>query len=654
MPDFAVSTAFTPIDKVSAAFKNMGRNATNFGNKAALGFKKANRSGSVFGGTLKAILSAGVISRGIGLLREGIGATVREFISFDQAIVSSSAKFKGLNIQTEAGQKTLLELKKTARDVGAATQFSAGEAAQGLDFLAMAGFNAEQSMALLPGVTNLATVANVDLARSTDIASDALGAFGLMTEDSVQLQKNFTRQNDVMALTMSRTNTGIEDMFESVKKGAPAFTAAGQSLETFNALVGIMANSGVKGAESGTQLRNVMLRLASPTKEAQKQLKAMGVVTQDSKGNFRDVVDILGDLEKGTKKMGTAQKTAALATIFGARSVTGINILLQAGTKSIRGFREELLDAAGASVKMANIMRGSLGNRLKALQSAAFEIGFKFIEAFEKQGGGAIDSFTQFLRNLDVQPFINGLKVLVKGMIGLFKIIKFLSPFLISLGVAFVAFKTIMVGMAIVSTVQKAFLLLTSALKAVAVAQGILNAIMTANPIGLIVVGIAALIAGIVLLVIHWDTVTEVIKKNTEAFLLFLGPIGTLINMVLILRKHWSTIVDAFKNKGMVAGIKAIGLAILDFMLAPLRGVLQILAKLPFATDFAKNALSKLQIDVDKADVQRESPNSEEVKAQQSEFKGNININGAPQGTTVESRSKGPNKVNMQLAGAAP
>lgn len=422
MPDFAVRTKFTAQDKVTKAFGRMGRSADKFGNRSEKAFRRASRSATKFKGVTSGILKAGALLGGIGALTMGLRTVTTEFIEFDQAITSASAKFKDLDLLTEKGRKTLQRLKTTARDVGAATQFSAGEAAQGLDFLAMAGFNAEQSMVALPGVVDLATVANLDLARSTDIASDSLGAFGLMTQNTEKLQKNFTRLNDVMALTMARTNTNMEAMFEAIQKGAPAFTAAGQSLETFNALLGVMANSGVKGGEAGTSLRNVMLRLAKPTGEAQKVIESLGVNTRDKlTGNFRDVVDILADFEKGLRGMGTAQRTAALSIIFGARVVTGMNILLKEGSKSIRSFREELLDSAGASERMANIMRQSIGNQLKALRSAAIELGFKFFEAFEKDGVSGVKALTKAIRELDVKPLIEDMKLIRKDMKELFK-----------------------------------------------------------------------------------------------------------------------------------------------------------------------------------------------------------------------------------------
>jgi len=392
---FSVSTTFKSKDRMSKTFDKMSGRA------------------KAFGGVLKGVLGANVIMKGVQLLSRGLRAVGSEFVAFDQAIISASAKFKGLDMTTEAGIKTFELLGETARDIASKTQFSAGQMAEGLDFLAMAGFTAEQAMASLDGVVNLATVANIDLARATDIASDSLGAFGLMTEDAEQLQINFTRQNDVMAATMTSTNTSMEDLFESIKKGAPAFTAAGQSMETFNALTGAMANSGIKGSEAGTSLRNVMLRLANPAAEAAELMDQLGIVTQDSQGNFLDVIDIIGQFETATASMGTAQKTAALSTVFGARSVTGINILLQEGTENLRSFRTELENSTGASLEMANVMRGSLQNRLASLKSAAIEVGFQFFDAFKGDIGNAIEFITDKVRNIDLKPVTDAIRTVI-------------------------------------------------------------------------------------------------------------------------------------------------------------------------------------------------------------------------------------------------
>lgn len=412
---FAVETIFKSRDKQSANFNKMGKNAKRFGETTSKAFKKASSSAKRFNGITRGILQAGAIQKSLAGVSRGLASVTTDFLDFDNAITGASAKFKGLDLATKAGQKTLQDLRKTARLVGRDTEFNAAQAAGGLDFLALAGFNAQQAMKLLPGVANLATVAGLDLATATDIASDSLGAFGLMTSNTAQLQKNFTRIQDVMAKTTATSNTNLVDLFESIKKGAPAFTAAGQSLESFSALAGSMANSGVKGAESGTQLRNVMLRLAKPTKQSADLMSRLGVRTQDANGDFRDVIDILADFEKGLKGMGTQQKSAALATVFGARSVTGINILLKDGTKQLRSYRQSLIDSQGASEKMARIMRSSLINRLKSLGSALTEVGFQFFDAFADKGANAIEKLTGIVRKINLKPITDGIKTIWKN-----------------------------------------------------------------------------------------------------------------------------------------------------------------------------------------------------------------------------------------------
>ncbi len=592
MANFAVSTRFTGKDLISKTFARMGKNADRFGNKSSKAFKQANRSASRFRDITKGILAASAIQKVLGGLKQGVSAVTTEFIEFDGAIVSAAAKFKDVNLATAEGQKRLLELKKAARETGAATQFSAGQAASGLDFLAMAGFNASQAIAALPGVVNLATVANVDLARATDIASDSLGAFGLMTDDATQLQKNFTRVNDVMALTMSRTNTNMEDMFEAVKKGAPAFTSSGQSLESFNALIGVMANSGVKGAEAGTQLRNVMLRLADPTKKAQEALDAMNIGTKDSRGNFRDVVDILGDFEKGLKGMGTQQRAATLSTVFGARAITGVNILLQEGTDSIAAFRGELENSAGASQKMADIMRTSLGNRLKSLSSAAIEFGFKIFTAFEKRGAGAIDKLTEAVRNFDPQPIIAGFNFAFKAASSLFNVLKFFGPELLVIVGGFLTYGAVLKGLAIGNAVI-GFLSLLTTLKSTAGVMVLLNAAMTANPVGAVIMGVTALVALLVFLEKKLNVLTAV----------------------------WE-------------GIKAIGQGVGKFFI-PGFGESE-------GTAGAGGGAGPV------------APNRAEAAAQQVAFKGQLNIAGAPAGSTAEGATKGAPPIDMVMLGVNP
>ena len=634
MASFAVSNRFTAKDGVTKTFGNMGKGADRFGKRSSRAFRDASRSASRFQDITKGILAANIIQRGFAKISEGIGSVTGEFLDFDQAVISASAKFKGLNLATQEGQKVLLDLKETARGVGAVTQFSAGQAAQGLDFLAMAGFNAQQAMAALPGVVDLATVANVDLGRATDIASDSLGAFGLMTKDATQLQKNFTRINDVMALTMSRTNTNMEDMFEAVKKGAPDFTKAGQSLESFSALLGVMANAGKKGSEAGTTLRNIMLRLADPTKEARKAIKTIGIETSDASGNFRDIVDILADIEKGTKGMGEVQKTAALSTIFGARAVGGINILLTEGSKKIRDFRSELEGSAGASKKMADIMRTSLTNRLKSLSSAAIEFGFKFFTAFEKQAGGAIDKLTEAIRTFDPAPIINGLRTAMEFAKGLFNAVQPFVPVLPVIVGGFLAYGAALKGLAIGQAVV-GFITFLSTLKSMTVVWGALNAVMAANPLGIIITGITAVVALMVVLEKKFGALTKLwegVKGVGRAIGGFFNPRQN---------KQFQERVEKFKASKVGTGER-----IKDKLSLPKIGMGEGAGgKLAFPKIGMGEGIREIKED-------RRAPNKEEVEAKQKiAFNGRLDIAGAPEGSTVSSSGAGAPPLDLNLMG---
>jgi TP901 family phage tail tape measure protein len=507
-----VGTKFTAIDQLSKPMRKMSGNADKFGSQMRRSFSGVTSTLH----TMRRIATMAFAVFGISATL-AVGAVTREFLNFDESILSASSKFSDLDITTAEGQKTFERMGKTARQVGATTKFTAAEAAGGLNYLAMAGFNAEQSMVALPQTTNLAIVAQTDLARATDITTDSLGAFGLMTQDTTQLQKNLGRVNDVYARTVSRTNTNMEQLFESVKKGAPTFTAAGQDIETFTALAGSMANAGIKGAESGTALRNVMLRLAKPTGESAKVLRRLGVVTQDSNGDFRDVIDILADMEKGLQGMGTQQRSAALSTIFGARAVTGVNVLLGEGTEALRKFRDEQYLATGTSERMAAIIGQSLNNRILGLKSAAYEVGFQFMESFDNQAGTAIDTLTEKIRGFDSAPMVDKMLTAASDIKTAWE-----NGTIPAILKGIVAFTGLRLAISVLGVLKIAIM-------------GILTAItfVMANPIVLAIAAGIALIAGAAYLIMkNWEPIKEFFVTMWEAIVESMEPLLTAIDTV--------------------------------------------------------------------------------------------------------------------------
>lgn len=591
---YAIETVYKLIDNITMPLDKIGVKGKTVGRALKNEFTKTEQQLANVGTKLKSFAKGAALA-GIALVGVGIGVATKQFIDYDAAVTGATAKFKDLDITSVDYKDNLKAVGKVARDVAAITEFNAVDTAGALDKMAMAGLTSKQSMALLAGTTNLATAAGADLTTAVDIATDALGAFGLMTEDEKALEGNLNRLSDVMAKTTNMFNTDISGFFESAKMGAATFTSTGQSLEDFSAMVGVMASSGIKGSESGTQLRNMMLSLASPSKTAAMALDRMGIKTTDAQGNFLNIIDILAQFEKGMKGMGDAEKAAALTDIFGKRTVTGVTLLLAEGTEGLKKYSKELQNAGGTAANVAAAMRGSLANRIEVLKSALTELGFKFVDAFASKGGKAIENLTATITNFDPASIIDFLTTAFTVISKIVGVLWKMRIIIISLAIAWGVYKVAMIAAVVISNIMgmvQAVQTLMSAQQGMNVVQAIFNVLLTANPVGVIIVAIAALIAIIILCVKHWDDITAAmarcwdwVKKNQEAVLgiiaVFTGPFGFIISIVREFWNEWDRITQAFTNGGIIAGLKQIGATILSALLAPLRGVFELLGKIP-------------------------------------------------------------------------
>lgn len=344
----------------------------------------------------------------------------------------------------------------------------------------MAGFNAEQSVAALPGVIDLATAAQTDLATASDIATDTLGAFGLATKDAAQLSKNLARVNDVMAKTTTTANTDMQQLFETIVKGGATATGAGMQIEEFAAMAGIMANSGLKASEAGSVMKNMVLKLSAPTAGATKILKRLNVQTQDANGNLLSVTDILGNLGEAMKDLGTAEKGAILDTLFGKRAIVGVQLLMQEGSKAIKDYTKQLKGATGASSTMASVMRDTLQGRLKALNSAVESVKISIFTLSNDALNKAVDGVTEWVRANEV---------LIASKVG-----DFIVDLINNFETIATWTKRIAIGLGV-------FIAFTTILKTLVLVMTAVNLVMAANPVSLLVIGIAALSAGIVFLI---------------------------------------------------------------------------------------------------------------------------------------------------------
>lgn len=429
---FSIEAVFRAVDRVTAPVSRMQNRVGKFTRSAGRGFNKLNRSVEKFSRSVKR--GAVVAAASTALIGAALAGVVTTGAQFEQTITTAAAKFPG---EIRKGTDAFKALEDAARLTGKTTEFTASQSAEALNFLAMAGFDAEAAVAALPGVVDLATAASIDLATATDIASDSLGAFGLATKDATQLGKNLARVNDVMAKTATTANTTIEAMFEAIKEAGPIATTAGSSIETVSALIGELSNSGIKGTRAGTTLKNMFVKLAAPAAEGAKLLRRFGIQTKDANGDMLDIVDILGALDKSLAGLGTAERSGVLEGIFGKIPLAGVNVLLKSGSKRLNEYRGELENASGAASVMAGVMRDTVQGRLDSLKSAVEGVSISIFKMNSGPLADAIDKTTEWVRANEaviatgITDFIVGAIPAVKTLAGF---ISSIATFVFELG----------------------------------------------------------------------------------------------------------------------------------------------------------------------------------------------------------------------------
>ena len=258
---------------------------------------------------------------------------------------------------------TMDTLSALAKKMGAETAFSASQCADALNYLALAGYDTQQMVDTLPTVLNLAAAGSMDLASASDMVTDAMSALGMGVEQAEMMV-------DQMAKTASSTNTSVAQLGEGILTiGATAKSIKGGTAE-LNTALGILANNGIKGAEGGTHLRNVILSLQSPTDQAAAALKELGVSVYDSEGNMRSLNDILGDLNTSMGSMTAADKQNIISTIFNKTDLASVNALLSNTGDAWDELQSSIADSGGAAQQMADTQLDNLSGQLTILKSA--------------------------------------------------------------------------------------------------------------------------------------------------------------------------------------------------------------------------------------------------------------------------------------------
>jgi TP901 family phage tail tape measure protein len=558
---FAVETIFKAVDKVSGPLTRMTSSVNRFADRAESSLGRVNKSlnstsGAITSG-IKATTAAAAASGA------ALAKVTQTGADFEQQITNAAAKFPG---EIRKGTKAFAQLEAAAREIGATTEFSASQAAGAIDFLAMAGFNAEQSVGALPEIVDLATAANLDLATAADIASDALGQFNMTSEDAGEQTKNLARIMDVMVRTATTANVTVDGLFETYKQAAPVATAAGQSIETLNALTGTLANSGIKASQAGTALRAVFGRLQAPTGKAADAIGQLGIQTRDSEGNMLDVIDILGQMGTALDGFGTSQRAEVLKAVFGEEPIAAVNVLLAAGSKELNQYRGQLEQASGASRKLATVMRDTTRADINGMNSAIEGLTITLFDLNKDGIRETLGGFTRWVRTISQTLQSNealgksiGQDVL-NAVINLGKAILVLVGAVVALKVASIATS------AAILAVKTAGVLATASISAWATATAAMPAILATaraailafnialavNPIGVIIGSITALAATAALLIANWGSVTSFFAGLWDgikgAFVAAIDGIMTVVNPFVEVANSVSSVWDKLRG----------------------------------------------------------------------------------------------------------
>ena len=318
--------------------------------------------------------------------------------------------------------KDLEALKDKAKEMGASTKFSASEAAEAMNYMAMAGWNTQQMIDGLPGILNLAAASGESLANTSDIVTDALTAFGLKAEDSSHFA-------DVLAKTSSSANTNVSLMGETFKYVAPLAGTLGFSVEDTALAVGLMANAGIKGSQAGTALKTAIANLASPTDSMKEQMKKLGISITDTNGSVKPLITILEELRTKFGKLSSAQQSAAASTIFGKESMSGMLAIINASDSDFNSLYENIKNADGAAKDMADTMQDNLQGDLTTLSSALEGVGIKVSEVLEPALRDIVEAIT------DLFSWLNGLDDEITNIIVIIgTVVAAIGPLLVVIG----------------------------------------------------------------------------------------------------------------------------------------------------------------------------------------------------------------------------
>ena len=293
---------------------------------------------------------------------------------------------------SQASESEMARLKALAKQMGIETKFSATEAGQGLEYMAMAGWDVDSMLAGLPGIMNLAAASEEDLGQVSDIVTDAMTAFNLEASRSAEFA-------DVLAQASARSNTDVAMMGQTFKYVAPVAGALGFSIQDTATAIGLMANAGIKGEQAGTSLRAMFTRIVKPTAEVEAAMSRIGLTVSNSDGSMRSLDEILRDLRTGFAGLSESERASTAASLAGQEAMSGMLALINASGEDYEKLSDSIYHAKGAAEEMAGVRMDNLKGDVTLLKSSAEGAGIAIYEGLSEPFREGVQTGTEWLNS---------------------------------------------------------------------------------------------------------------------------------------------------------------------------------------------------------------------------------------------------------------
>ncbi|MCR5811221.1 MAG: phage tail tape measure protein [Lachnospiraceae bacterium] len=450
--------------------------------------KKIEKVGDTITGAGKAVMPVSTAAAGLGAV------SIKTSADFDSAMSQVAAVSGAVGEDFDA-------LREKAREMGAKTKFSASEAADAMNYMAMAGWKTEDMLSGIEGIMNLAAASGEDLATTSDIVTDALTAFGLTAQDSGHFA-------DLLAAASSNANTNVSMMGETFKYCAPIAGALGYTAEDTAEAIGLMANAGIKSSQAGTSLRTIMTRLQGELELSGEALGDVTIQTANADGTMREFSDIIADCRGAFSKMTESEKATAAETLVGKNAMSGFLALMNAAPGDIEKLEsaistcsDEVDGYSGAAEKMAAVMQDNLNGQITILKSQMQELAISFGDALMPAVRKVVTAVQGFVDKLNGMNESQRNTILRIGML-----VAALGPFLVILGTCISKIGTSMQG----------FVKLASAFGKLKVAVG--NAHGVLGKIGAALGGVSAPVLAVVAVIAVLVAAFLHLWKTNEGF----------------------------------------------------------------------------------------------------------------------------------------